>query len=252
MKLKGKVKIFLIFFLLTFFTFSIKAMIMESENYRLKIHSIDVGGFMATSSIYQLRGTIGEVVTGEAEDTSQKVKLGYQPLQEVYLAISLPTSVTLLPPIYSLTGGIGNGEISIMVITDNSAGYSLKVRSKTSPALSSGSNYFEDYTPENPGIPDFFWQVPATSSEFGFSPEGEDISQKFKDNGSMCSIGNQDSPEKCWYFFSTTDEIISQRFSSNHPQGTETKVKLRAEAGNQRFQPEGIYRATLIFTAVPN
>lgn len=252
MKSGEKFKILGVLFFLSFLAFSIRAMMMESENYRIQIHSIDVGEFSASSQIYQLRGTIGEAITGESESAQLRVKLGYQPLQEVYIGMNLPESVILSPPIYSLTGGVGNGEILITVVTDNPAGYSLKVRSKTSPALTSGPNYFDDYTPENPGIPDFYWQVLATSSEFGFTPEGSDIVQKFRDNGSICGLGEEDEPERCWYFFSTNDEIVAQKFLANHPQGTQTKIRLRAEAGNQRFQPEGVYQATLIFTAVPN
>jgi hypothetical protein len=173
-------------------------------------------------------------------------------MDEAYISISVfPQSVTLLPAISGVAGGQGNGSTTITVLTDNLAGYTLQVKSQTSPALKSNSYYFSDYTPQTQD-PDFEWQVPPTTSEFGFTPEGEDIVQKFKDNGSVCNIGNLDTLLACWYFFSTQDQTISQSFLPNHPSGSQTILRFRAESGSQNLQPSGIYQAQIVITAFTN
>jgi hypothetical protein len=242
---------------LSFLPLIIDAQQMTSTNYKILDSSINVGGLgvSQTSTSYRLRETIGEIATGISTSTSFKLHAGYQEMQEAYISLSVSTSsVTLLPEInVNLGQNTATGTFSATTITDNPAGYSLYIRATSSPALQSGSNSFADYTPSASGIPDYNWSIPATTSEFGFTPEGTQIVQKYKDNGvDTCNTGTNDTSDRCWYNFSTSDETISKSLLANHPSGTQTTIKLKAESGSQDILAPGTYQGTIIVTAITN
>jgi hypothetical protein len=236
---------------LIFNTSSVLAYVMSSPNYRIQSDSLNVGGSGQDSANYKMTDTIGEIATGESASASFKLKAGYQQMQETVISLSSPTDVTMAPNIGGVTGGTGNGQAVWTTITDNPAGYILEVKASTSPALKSGSYSFADYTPAG-SDPDYSWSINIADSEFGFTPEGDDIVQKFKDDTSDCNVGSSDTSDKCWYNFSTSDETIAQSFSANHPSGTATTVKFKAESGSSHLQPEGTYQATVTVTATAN
>jgi len=234
------------------------AYVMSSQNFRIQSDSINIGGIRQTSTSYRMEDTIGEIATGISTSASYKLKAGYQQMQEVYLSISVPTDVTMTPAIGGVIGGIGNGTTSWTVTTDNPAGYNLLIKASTSPALkcnsggcNPGTDSFANYTPAG-SDPDYNWQIAAADSESGFTPEGSHIVQKYKDNGSACNTGTQDTTDKCWYNFLTSNETIANSYSPNHPSGTATAVKFRAESGSSHLQVEGTYTATITATAVAN
>lgn len=232
---------------------------MSSPNYRIQSDSINVGGINQSSSSYRMEETIGEAGTGEMGSASYKLKAGYQEMQEVYLSISSPFDVIMSPAIGGVTGGTGDGQALWTVTTDNLAGYTLKIKASASPSLkceSGGCNIgvdsFADYSPAG-SAPDYNWQISAADSEFGFTPEGIHITQKYKDNGvDTCNTGANDTADKCWYNFSTSNEDIASSLSSNHPTGTATTVKFRAQSGASHLQVEGNYQAAITATAVAN
>jgi len=243
-----------IFFTIVIFLFistvSVYAYVASSTNYRIQVDSINIGGILSTSSNYRVEDTLGEIATGESSSASYKLKAGYQQMLETYLAISLPDDVTMSPAILGLTGGVSNGSATWTVITDDPAGYSLSIKASTTPALKNNDASFADYTPSG-SDPDYEWSVNSTDSEFGFTVEGEDIVNKFRDNGNICNAGNNDTPDKCWYYLSSINpETIAQGFSANHPYGVSTTVKFRAESGNSHLQLEGIYTATTTVTVL--
>ncbi len=223
---------------------------MSSGSYKIPVDSVDVGGGLSNSASYQAVDSIGEVGTGDAASSSYKINSGFLAVQNVYLSITQASDVALSPSISGVSGGSGTGSTSWTVITDNPAGYTLNVRATTSPALKSGTSSFADYTPAG-SDPDYTWTVNSSDSEFGFTPEGPDIIQKFRDNGSSCNAGVLDSVDQCWGALSTSDQPIAQRTSGNHPTGTTTTVKMKAESGNNHLQPGGSYTTTVIVTALP-
>ena len=232
--------------------YPVLAYVASSTNYRIQSDSINVGGVRQTSTNYMSEDTIGEISSGVSSSTNYKLKAGYQQMQEVYIALSVPSQVVMSPAIGGVSGGQSNGIATTTVITDSPSGYTLSVKAGASPALATSSYSFADYTPSIVGTPDYSWSIPATSSEFGFTPEGSDIVQKFLDNGSVCNAGSNDTTDACWYNFSTSYETIAQTYSANHPNGTQTIVKFRAESGTQHIQVAGEYQATITFTAIPN
>lgn len=241
----------IIIFCLLVGIYSANAYVMSSNNYRIQSDSINVGGAREGSATYRMEDTIGEIASDESSSASYKLKAGYQQMQEVYLSISSPADVTMSPAIGGVAGGTGNGSTSWTVTTDNSAGYTLSIKAGTSPALQSGVNSFADYTPTGAN-PDYNWSIATTDSEFGFTPEGSQIVQKYKDNASACNTGTNDTVDACWYNFSTSNENIVNSSTSNHPSGTATTVKFRAQSGSSHLQVEGTYTSTITATAISN
>ncbi len=188
--------------------------------------------------------------TNVPASTCQTLSAGYRQLtMDSYIGITNPAGVDMLPVIGGVTGGTGNGSTSWKVTTDNPAGFEVSVRATTAPALTVGGSSFADYVPAG-SAPDFAWSVASTDSEFGYTIEGADAVSRFLDNGNTCAQGLGNTPDSCWAPFSLSDQSVVSAGSPNHPLGTETTIKFRAESGSQHIQPNGTYTATIIVTAV--
>ncbi len=224
------------------------AYVSSSTSYRIQEDSVNVGGVFSTSTSYRAEDTLGESGVGTSSSASYNIKAGYQQMQEVYLAISAPGNITLTPSI-PVSGGVANGLATWTISTDNAAGYTMNIRASGTPALQSGINSFANYVPAG-GDPDFAFTTPAASSRFGFTPEGVDIVQRFKDNGAVCNAGSADATSACWVPLLTTPDTIATRTTANHPSGTPTTVRFRAESGASNVQPAGSYTATSTLTVI--
>lgn len=229
---------------------SAAAYVASSTNYRLQSDSINFGGGLSTSTSYVMEDTLGEAGTGTSSSATYLLKAGYQQMRETYISVSAPGNITLTPAIPTTGGGVANGQATWTVVTDNPAGYTASIRASTSPALVSGINSFADYTPAGPN-PDFVFSVAASAAEFGFTPEGVDVVQRFLDDGASCNTGTGETADRCWDPLSTTPTTIATRTTANHPSGTSITVKFRAESGSSNVQPPGSYQATTTMTIMP-
>lgn len=223
--------------------------VRSSSNYQLQSDSINIGGGLSTSSSYMEESTIGEVATGLATSTNYQLKAGYQQMQEVYISMSSPTDVVLLPSLAGLTGGTSNGSTTVTVTTDSPSGYSLTIESANAPSMQNGPYSIPDY---NQGAdPDYSFAVTNGTSSFGFSPSSVDLVDAFRDNGSLCNTGNQDTLQACWAGLSTSGTVVSQGIGANHPDGATTTVFFRVGVGSNAGVPPGLYTATTTLTALP-
>ncbi len=225
---------------------------MDSASYSIQSDSVNFGGELGTSTSYSIEDTLGEVATGNSSSASYKLKAGYQQMQEVYVAVSVSGDVTMSPSIGGLSGGTSDGSTIVTVTTDSSAGYELLVKASSSPAMQreGGGGSISDYTPAG-ASPDLTFSVASTDAEFGFSPEGADIVQRYLDDGFLCDqVGGSDTPDKCWDGLSTTNKTVSQSMSANHPAGTATVLKFRVVSGSSHVQSAGDYTATTTVTAI--
>jgi hypothetical protein len=230
---------------------SVQAQVMDSTNYSIQFDSVNVGGGRSTSSSYGLEDTTGEVATGDSASTNYAVKAGYQQMNQSSIAIAVVSS-TGLTNVSGISGGSSQGQTTWNVITDNPAGYTMSIKASTTPALrSSAGASVADYTPVSSSTPDYTFTIATTDSEFGFSPEGVDTYQRFKDNGSVCNVGSLNTSDTCWDGLSTTVKTIAERTTSNHSiGGSTTSVKFRAEIGADKIQDSGVYSANITVTAV--
>lgn len=231
---------------------------MQSSNYVIERDSINFSGMEDSESAnYALSDTLGEVASGESQCPAGSCTFlegGYRHNDAVasgdYISVSSPTDVTLSPSFGGISGGTGNGSATWKVTTNNLAGYQMDIKASTTPALKAGSYSFLDYVPAG-ATPDYDWSVAASASEFGYSVEGSHTVGTFLDDGSgVCASGSGNVADQCWLGFSTSDEAIATSASPNDPSGTDTIVKFRAEAGNQRMQQDGDYTATITVTVV--
>lgn len=227
------------------------ALAMSSGSYKIPTDSINFGGQSSSSASYKELDTMGELGSGLSSSTNYKMSAGFLASQSIYLSISSASDITM-SSFSGLTGGTGDGSTVWTAITDNPAGYTLTIDASTNPALMSAGAQFENYTPSG-GNPDYNWSVASTDGEFGFTPEGTDIYSRFKDNGSnACNTGSSDTTDKCWDSATVAPKTIAYRSTGNHPSGTTTTVKVRAESGTSHIQPNGNYTATLQVTLLPN
>ena len=225
------------------------AEVRSSTNYQLQSDSINFGGGLSTSTNYVQESTFGEVATGKATSTTYNLYGGYQQMQEVYLSMTAPSDVTLLPNLAGLTGGTSNGSTTVTVTTDSPAGYSLILESQTDPAMQNGIYTISDY---DEGInADYSFAVTGGIAHLGFSPAGSNITQFFKDNGSLCGLGALDTNLACWAGLTTIGTTISEGAGSNHPNGATTTIHFRVGIGSGANVVAGLYTATSTLTALP-
>jgi hypothetical protein len=245
-----------ILFLISSFYYA-KAYVATSTNYRIQFQSINVSGKdFQTSSNYKLSETIGEVATGLSTSTLYKLKAGYRQMPEVFISISLPANVTMSPSIGGISGGTASGSASWTVTTDNPAGFSLTIKTTSTPSMILDETWnFSDYSPTIANLPDYNWQSPSSGqAEFGYTVEPEtpaDTVQLFKDDGNSCNSGNQNNIDTCWLNASTTNMTIINRTSRTDSDGEIEKIKFKVQS-NGKFLKEGNYIATIIVTAVVN
>jgi len=225
------------------------AQVRSSSNYQLQSDSINIGGGFSSSTNYVQESTVGEIATGKSDSSSYSLRAGYQQMQEVFISLASTGNVVMDTDLPGLTGGVSNGSTTFTVITDSPSGYQLTIEAENSPAMQSGANTIADYNagPE----PDFSFITGGTDAHLGFSPEGVDIVQAFRDDGGACNTDTQDTALACWDGLSTTAAVISESTSSNHPDGATTTVHFRVGIGSNAGVITGLYTATSTVTALP-
>ncbi len=247
----NSILIFTLSFFILIFTFSITvAQTMSSSNYSIQSDSLNFGGGYSSSTSYLMEDTLGEIATGISSSTNYADLAGYQQMHATVLSIVPAGNVTMSPNIGGLSGGTANGSTAFTVMTDNPAGYSATITASSSPALKISSDSFADYVPAG-AVPDYSFSNAAVASSFAFSPEGNDVATRFKNNASsVCGTGSLDTADACWDGLSTSATTVVSRTSANHPSGTVTTLKFRAASGSSHIQTEGIYSATTTVTVV--
>jgi hypothetical protein len=116
--------------------------------------------------------------------------------------------------------------------------------------MQKGVDSIPNYAPAG-GAPDFVFTTGAGQSHFGYSPDGVDIVQTFKDNGSLCNVGSLTTAAACWDGLDTTATLIASDTDANHPLGATTTISFKVGIGNGAAQAEGEYTATTTLTALP-
>lgn len=231
-------------------TVLVRAQVMQSSSYQIESDSINIGGGLSSSTNYIQESTVGEQATGPSDSASFSLRAGYQQMQEVYLALSAVADVTMAPAIGGVSGGTATGSTEVTATTDNRAGYSLSIQAENNPAMVSGAYTIADYIPA--GDPDFTFSTGATESHFGYSPEGDDIVERFTDNGGICNNGaGSDTTDRCWDGLTTSPVGIAAGGGANHPDGATTTVKFQVGVGGSVNQEPGTYVATTTLTLLP-
>ncbi len=227
-----------------------EAEVRSSSNYQLQSDSVNFAGGLSDSASYSLESTAGEIATGQSDSTSYSLRAGYQQMQEVSISITAAADVVMSPEIGGITGGTANGSTSVLVVTDSPSGYQLSIQAESAPAMRKDGDSIDDYVPVANPNPDIDFLTSPTQAHFGFSPEGEDIIDRFRDNGSLCNVlSGDDTPLVCWDGLGVSEKVIAQGLA-NQPSGATTTIHFRI-AGGGIVVPEGEYIATTTLTAIP-
>lgn len=228
------------------------AYVMSSTNYQIERDSINFGGGLSTSSSYTNESTLGEIGTGYLTSASYVVKAGYQQMESSWISLSVPPNASLKPDINASMGGLASTSVDLLINTNNGSGYTMQMKAGTNPALKGATFDFDNYTIAG-GTPDYAWSVDSAVAEFGFTPEGNNIINRYRDNGISCNQpAGFDSSDTCWDAPTTTYATIAQSIAPNYPTGTVTTLKFRAEAGSTSLIDIGSYLADMIITAYTN
>ncbi len=169
------------------------------------------------------------------------------------------TNVTMTPSLGGITGGTSNGTTTVVVLTNDSSGYTMTIKASTSPAMDgeTTTGTIADYTPTATAIPDFAYSVP-TSAEFGYTVSASttsDLAQKFKDDGaSTCNTGSADTSgsASCWYGLSTVATSTIFRTTATNASGSTSSIAFKLTINAGSFVPEDSYKATTTLTATTN
>ncbi|MDO8575668.1 MAG: hypothetical protein Q7R78_03145 [bacterium] len=227
------------------------AQVMQGSQYEIESDSINIGGVYSTSTNYSLVDTFGQVSSGLSSSTNYELNAGFLQDDSSSLAVVPPSDIVLSPSLPGMTGGTSDGSGVVSVSTDNFAGYSITINSSSNPSMTTTGASIADYVPSS-GSADFDMDVPSGNSALGFTSEGVDIVQKFKDNGSICNTGSSDNTDACWTGLSTTLQSVSMSSSPNYPLSTDTTLKFRVKIGSGSVQKSGEYTATTTITILPN
>lgn len=226
------------------------AQVMSSTNYRLDSDSVNFGGGYSSSTNYQTETTFGEIATGVSDSTNYSLRAGYQQMQEVYISLSVPTTLELLPALPGLTGGNSTGSVEAHVTTDSGGGYQLQIQAQNNPAMQMGVYSIADYTPAGLA-PDFNFSVLANEASFGFSPTGSDVVTRYLADGGVCNeITGSSTGWRCWDGLSITAKALATGSGSNHPSGATTTIQFQVGIGNNAGVVPGEYVATTTITAL--
>lgn len=232
------------------------AYVMSNDYYNIQIDSINFAGGLSSSSDYNLEDTLGEIGSGYSGNGYYDLSAGYQQPDQFYLALTTIDKVSLTPLIFGVSGGTARGSAQVLVETNNPGGYTLLARASGTPALiaSTTGDFFYNYQTASAGVPDLDWNINSASSSFGFTVDGSDIVQKYRDDGLACNqITDIGSPDTCWSDLPNTDETVASASTYNHEAGgTITTMSFRAESGTANVQPPGTYEAYVTVTAFMN
>lgn len=226
------------------------AQVRTSGNYQIQSDSINFSGGLSTSTNYAMESTAGEIATGVSTSTNYGLYAGYQQMQETFISMSSILPIVMSPNLSGITAGTANGSTSVLVTTDSPSGYQLTIVSENNPAMISGLNTIDDYVPNDNPNPDFNFTVPSSSAYFGFAVEGDDVTQRWKNDTSSCNTGGNSTALTCWDGLSVTDIVLAQG-SANQPSGATTTLYFRVGIGSGMTVAPGVYVATTTLTALP-
>jgi hypothetical protein len=170
------------------------------------------------------------------------------------------SNVTMDGSIGGLTGGTSNGQTQVIILTNNSTGFTVTIKASSSPAMQGNSKggTITDYTPTSNVVPDFTWSVP-TGYEFGYSVSASntpDLAQKFMDDTSSCNTGAADTSQggdnACWYYLSTSATSTIVRTTNTPASGATSTVYFRLTVTPNSAPVADVYVATTTLTVTTN
>jgi hypothetical protein len=176
--------------------------------------------------------------------------------------LAATNDVTMDTSIPGITGGTANGATQVRVYTNNVEGYSMTMRASSSPAMQGNTQggSIRDFSTTTSGWmaePSYDFTVPANSAGFGYTVKASttgEVDPSFRDNGSICNTGANESAGQCWIGASTTAYTIVNRATETTASGATTTIFFRTtiQSNPSPSIPEDTYVATTTLTATAN
>lgn len=172
------------------------------------------------------------------------------------------TNITMSPSLPGITGGTANGSTQVRVYTNRSNGYNMTMLASSSPAMqgnTQGGN-IRDFSTTSVGwmaVPSYAFTVPANSAGFGYTVKASttgEVTQAFRDNGTICNTGSNETAAKCWIDASTTARTIINRSTPTAASGASTTLFFQTTINSNPSPsiPEDTYVSTTTLTASVN
>ena len=178
------------------------------------------------------------------------------------VSISSPaTNVTLSPSLGGLTGGVANGSTQVIVVTNDTLGYTMTIQASSTGGMygnASSTNFIPVYVPATPGVPDFNFVSSTNKANFGYTVEASttaDIAQSFRDNGTSCNqAAGGETGSACWLGATSTAFVIIKKNFPTPSSGSTSTIKFRvAIIGTPNpLLPDDTYVATTTLTMTSN
>ncbi len=165
-----------------------------------------------------------------------------------------------LGSLFGLTGGTTTGSSQIVVQTNNSTGYNLRIAASSSGQMignATGSSV-PAYTPVSATVGDYFFSVPTGSYEFGYTANASssylDLATAFRDNGTTCGVGTNQTAQRCWLNATSGDTIFVDTTSvpPNTYSTSTLTFQMTMNGAPAPPLPSDTYVATMTVTALNN
>ena len=179
-----------------------------------------------------------------------------------FVATAADVSLSGIP---GITGGSSNGSTQVRVYTNNAEGYTMTLTASGSPAMQGNTQggSIRDFSTTTTGWmaePSYDFNgaaVPTNSAGFGYSVKASttgEVDPSFRDNGSICNSGSNETAGQCWIGASTTSYTIINRSSETPGSGATTTLFFRTIINSNPSPaiPEDTYVATTTLTATVN
>jgi hypothetical protein len=184
-----------------------------------------------------------------------------QTISEEIAFVIPPADVTLSPALGGVTGGTANGSTQFVVVTNNSAGFDMTLKTAANEGMlgTALGGAIPALVPVGE-VPKFDFDdstVAANTAAFAYTIEAsttDDLDQKFRDDGNSCGSGSSDTLDSCWLNGSTTDVRVIHRTTPTPSTGAVATLKFRAVL-RQNATPaitEDTYTATTTITVTMN
>ena len=141
--------------------------------------------------------------------------------------------------------------------TNNALGYQVDLKfGEAVPFrhLVSPSFYILNYVPVVAGVPDYEAIVPSGSHGFAYSVYSLDATPLFRNNGSVCGIGSDNTLGKCWFnrVDGSVPTTVIERGSATGAEGATSTVQFRVMVGENAVPMllSGEYGATVTVTVL--
>lgn len=218
---------------------SVKAVNMESENYKIQWGNINIGGGKKSSSSYTVTDTLGQNAPGLYTGSGYTVRSGFQYIHTLVPFTFVISDLTMELGTLSI-GTSATDSNQLTVSAGGANGYEV-LAYESHPLRSENNADIPDTTCDNGNCDETNAEVWSqdTTYGFGYNIQGDDIPADFVDSSYYRQFANDETNE-------THQSVMSNNSVTDQAQATVTyKANISAN------QETGNYETSIVYIAVP-